>query len=257
MSDVVPILQAIEKRQQRKTQLPDFKVGDTVKVSVLIKEGEKERAQAFEGVVIKRTGAGNRAVVHRAQGELRRRRRARLPAAHAAHREDRSHRARPRPPRAPLLLARSRRQGGSHQGEGGHLGAAHRAVGRRPTSSRRSSSLVSARASALSPRRAPPNSSRTKAIASSTATGVAGRRDRFSCATTSGTLVFVEVRARARRRATARPSRPSSILKRRRLIRAAQQYLRHMKGRRTTGRAASTSSPLTGGDRRALEDAFG
>ena len=61
MSDVVPIIQALEKRQLRKTAIPDFKVGDTVKVSVLIKEGEKERAQAFEGVVIKRTGAGNRA----------------------------------------------------------------------------------------------------------------------------------------------------------------------------------------------------
>ena len=36
-------------------------MGDTVKVTVLIKEGEKERAQAFEGVVIKKTGAGNRA----------------------------------------------------------------------------------------------------------------------------------------------------------------------------------------------------
>jgi large subunit ribosomal protein L19 len=61
MSDVTPILEAIEKRQFRKTNLPDFKVGDTVKVSVLIKEGEKERAQAFEGVVIKKTGAGMRA----------------------------------------------------------------------------------------------------------------------------------------------------------------------------------------------------
>jgi large subunit ribosomal protein L19 len=61
MSDVVPTLQAIEKRQLRKTQLPEFKVGDTVRVSVLIKEGEKERAQAFEGVVIRRTNAGVRA----------------------------------------------------------------------------------------------------------------------------------------------------------------------------------------------------
>jgi large subunit ribosomal protein L19 len=61
MSDVVPTLQAIEKRQLRKTQLPEFKVGDTVRVSVLIKEGEKERAQAFEGVVIRRTNAGARA----------------------------------------------------------------------------------------------------------------------------------------------------------------------------------------------------
>jgi large subunit ribosomal protein L19 len=61
MSDVVPTLASIEKKQLRKQALPDFRVGDTVKVSVLIREGEKERAQAFEGVVIKRTNAGSRA----------------------------------------------------------------------------------------------------------------------------------------------------------------------------------------------------
>ena len=54
MSDVVPLISAIEARQQRKNPLPDFRVGDTVKVHVLIKEGEKERAQVFEGVVIKK-----------------------------------------------------------------------------------------------------------------------------------------------------------------------------------------------------------
>jgi large subunit ribosomal protein L19 len=54
MSDTTPIIKAIEKRQL-KPQLPDFRVGDTVKVFVKIKEGEKERVQAFEGVVIKRT----------------------------------------------------------------------------------------------------------------------------------------------------------------------------------------------------------
>ena len=57
MSDVVPIIEALEKKQL-KNKLPDFKVGDTVKVSVLIKEGEKERAQAFEGVVIRKRGGG-------------------------------------------------------------------------------------------------------------------------------------------------------------------------------------------------------
>src|SRR6185436_1581548 len=35
--------------------LPDFRVGDTVRVFVKIKEGDKERVQAFEGVCIKRT----------------------------------------------------------------------------------------------------------------------------------------------------------------------------------------------------------
>ncbi len=61
MSDVTPTLATIEKKQLRKNALPDFRVGDTVKVSVLIKEGEKERAQAFEGVVISRTKGGARA----------------------------------------------------------------------------------------------------------------------------------------------------------------------------------------------------
>ncbi len=61
MSDVTPILAKIEAKQHRKTALPDFKVGDTVKVNVLIREGEKERVQAFEGVVIKKTKAGMRA----------------------------------------------------------------------------------------------------------------------------------------------------------------------------------------------------
>ncbi len=54
MSDTTPIIKAIEKRQLR-AQVPDFRVGDTVKVYVRIREGEKERVQAFEGVVIKRT----------------------------------------------------------------------------------------------------------------------------------------------------------------------------------------------------------
>jgi large subunit ribosomal protein L19 len=59
MSDTTPIIKAIEKRQlaqrTQRGELPDFRVGDTVKVFVKIKEGEKERVQAFEGVVIKRT----------------------------------------------------------------------------------------------------------------------------------------------------------------------------------------------------------
>jgi large subunit ribosomal protein L19 len=38
----------------KRTDIPDFRPGDTVRVHVKIKEGEKERVQAFEGVVIKR-----------------------------------------------------------------------------------------------------------------------------------------------------------------------------------------------------------
>ncbi len=53
------IIRQIEKEQIR-LDLPDFAVGDTVKVYVKIKEGEKERIQVFQGVVIsKRKGTTN------------------------------------------------------------------------------------------------------------------------------------------------------------------------------------------------------
>ena len=44
------IIDELEKAQMK--QIPDFKSGDTVIVQVRIKEGERERIQAFEGVVI-------------------------------------------------------------------------------------------------------------------------------------------------------------------------------------------------------------
>ena len=47
------IIEAIEKENMR-SDLPDFRVGDTVKVSVKVVEGTRERLQAFEGVVIAR-----------------------------------------------------------------------------------------------------------------------------------------------------------------------------------------------------------
>jgi large subunit ribosomal protein L19 len=45
------IIQAIEAEQMNK-EIPDFNPGDTVAVSVKVKEGERERIQIFEGVVI-------------------------------------------------------------------------------------------------------------------------------------------------------------------------------------------------------------
>lgn len=48
------------EREQLRTDLPDFRVGDTVKVHVKIVEGEKERIQPFEGVVIRRKAGGIR-----------------------------------------------------------------------------------------------------------------------------------------------------------------------------------------------------
>ncbi|WP_026475981.1 50S ribosomal protein L19 [Alkaliphilus transvaalensis] len=44
--------------EQIKADLPQFNTGDTVKVHVRIKEGNRERVQVFEGIVIKRQGGG-------------------------------------------------------------------------------------------------------------------------------------------------------------------------------------------------------
>lgn len=49
----------IEQATIRKEKL-EFSVGDSVKVHNLIREGEKERVQIYEGVVLKRQGGGNR-----------------------------------------------------------------------------------------------------------------------------------------------------------------------------------------------------
>lgn len=51
------ILQQITE-EYRKTDIPAFKVGDTVRVHVKIKEGQRERIQVFEGFVLKRQGGG-------------------------------------------------------------------------------------------------------------------------------------------------------------------------------------------------------
>lgn len=46
---------------QLRSDIPDFKAGDTVRVHAKIIEGDKERIQVFEGVVISRANGGNRA----------------------------------------------------------------------------------------------------------------------------------------------------------------------------------------------------
>jgi large subunit ribosomal protein L19 len=51
------IIQDFEKFQMR-TDIPSFGPGDTVKVHVRVREGDKERVQVFEGVVLGRRGAG-------------------------------------------------------------------------------------------------------------------------------------------------------------------------------------------------------
>lgn len=55
------IIQALEKEQIEKysdKKIPDFQAGDTVRVSVKVVEGTRERLQAYEGVVIARRNAG-------------------------------------------------------------------------------------------------------------------------------------------------------------------------------------------------------
>ena len=52
-SGIMNVMEMLEKEQMR-GDIPDFNTGDTVKVFVRIVEGQKQRIQAFEGVVIRR-----------------------------------------------------------------------------------------------------------------------------------------------------------------------------------------------------------
>ncbi len=54
------IIKSIEA-EQLKEEVPQFSVGDTVKVYCKIKEGNRERIQIFEGTVLKKQGGSNRA----------------------------------------------------------------------------------------------------------------------------------------------------------------------------------------------------
>src|SRR3954453_3227828 len=56
MSTPIDILE----RKQLRTDLPQFKAGDTVRVHFQVIEGQRRRVQVFEGIVIKRQGAGVR-----------------------------------------------------------------------------------------------------------------------------------------------------------------------------------------------------
>jgi large subunit ribosomal protein L19 len=53
------ILEQIEQKEIRSDH-PNFRVGDTIRVHFRIKEGDKERTQTFEGVCLARRGEGNR-----------------------------------------------------------------------------------------------------------------------------------------------------------------------------------------------------
>ena len=93
----------------RRTDLPQFKPGDTVRVHVKIKEGDKERLQAFEGLVISK-GKRQSAELHRPQDELRAGCGAYLPAELEGHRQDRRAAFGTRSPRQAVLPTRTARQ---------------------------------------------------------------------------------------------------------------------------------------------------
>ena len=54
-----PILKAVEEEQLKK-DVPRFKIGDNIRVSVKVEEADKARTQLFEGTVIKKQGSGLR-----------------------------------------------------------------------------------------------------------------------------------------------------------------------------------------------------
>ena len=51
------LIQSITE-EYKKTDIPEFSVGDTVRVSIKVREGNKERNQVFEGFVLKRQNGG-------------------------------------------------------------------------------------------------------------------------------------------------------------------------------------------------------
>ena len=56
MNEIIKKIEA----EQLKAEVPEFNVGDTVRVYAKVKEGQRERTQVFEGVVLKRQGGSTR-----------------------------------------------------------------------------------------------------------------------------------------------------------------------------------------------------
>jgi large subunit ribosomal protein L19 len=56
------VIQSLEKAQLKEV-IPNFRVGDTIRVHAKVVEGDKERIQVYEGVVIGRQGAGARELI--------------------------------------------------------------------------------------------------------------------------------------------------------------------------------------------------
>ena len=67
-------LEAIEKiSKEYKKEVPEFHVGDTLKIHIKVKEGDKTRTQVFEGICIRRRGTGTSAsftVIKETHGDI-------------------------------------------------------------------------------------------------------------------------------------------------------------------------------------------
>ena len=111
------VIQEID-REQMGREVPEFAAGDTVVVQIKVKEGERERLQAFEGVVIAKRNRGlNSAFTVRkiSHGEGVERV---LPDLQPVGGRDPGQAQGRRAARQALLPARAHRQGGPHQGKG-------------------------------------------------------------------------------------------------------------------------------------------
>ena len=97
-------IETVEQAQM--AERPAMRTGDTVRVHVKVREGDKERIQVFEGMVIGQHRGGRARDLHRAQGVVRPGRRAHLPAALADHRPASTSCGRPRSAASKLYFLR-------------------------------------------------------------------------------------------------------------------------------------------------------
>ncbi len=141
-TDAIAVVEASALKRDRGAFAP----GDSVRVHVKVIEGEKERVQIFEGMIIRKRGEGARATFTVRRVSLRRRRRADLPAPLPAGRACPGREVRARPPLQALLPPGAHREGCPAAGE-----AARAARGAEQRGARRGRRVAARRA----PRRRP------------------------------------------------------------------------------------------------------
>jgi len=107
------------EQAQVRSDIPEFRPGDTLKVHVRVTEGTRSRIQIFQGIVIRRQGGGGAGDVHRPQDQLWRRGGAHVPGAHPLDREDRARDPGPGCAGEALLPPRAARQGRPYPGAAG------------------------------------------------------------------------------------------------------------------------------------------